>query len=654
MGQPERGYSKRMMEDNPKNKVNKSNSEGVEWSPPLWAVFTAIGVLTVLIYGHTLGYPFHLDDEIFIYESQLIRDLANLWPPAGTRYIGNLSFAINFLLGGLDTSGYHVVNISIHLLASITLYLFVRDTFKTPFIKSIVVEKRATIAASSALITAFIFAAHPLGTQAVTYITQRFASMAALFYILTFFLYLRFRLRFRLLHGGEEEGTSPGARVYYILMLFSALLGMKTKEVTFTMPLMVLLYDLIFFTGGKESLGDRLKYLTPLLLTMLIIPFSEMDSTHEITGTTEEFSRGEYLITQFSVLVTYLRLLILPVGQVLDYEYPVYSSLLEPRAGISFIFISSLFLGGLYLLKKRSILRVTGFGITWFFVTISPESSIVPLKNLIFEHRTYLPSMGAFLAFSTLLIYLKDEGYIRWTGGLDLKRFTILLLLVTVIPLGITTYKRNTVWQSWEVLWSDVVDKQPLKSRGHEYLGRAYNREGRWEEAIGELKIALELDRFNQEAHNALGNSYFNTGRFKESIPHYREALRIKPEFIWVYYNLGSAYYKVGDRERAIRTFKEALEKSPKYLEVKVALAVIYRENGDTTGAKRELREVIALKEDYPWAYLPLAAILKEEERLKEALPLFKAFIRTVPEEYRDEREYARGEVESIEGAPEK
>ena len=154
-----------------------------------------ISVITVvgfLIYSNSLNSSFQFDDKINIVDNPFIRDLGNLWPPSGRRWFGLLTFSINYTLGGLNPFGYHLVNICIHILTACSVYFFVLLTFKTPFFRNL----RDPLLPVSwlAFAGALLFATHPIQTQAITYIVQRFASLAALLFMLSINFYLLARL----------------------------------------------------------------------------------------------------------------------------------------------------------------------------------------------------------------------------------------------------------------------------------------------------------------------------------------------------------------------------------------------------------------------------------------------------------------------------
>jgi tetratricopeptide (TPR) repeat protein len=559
-----------------------------------------ITVTAFLIYSSTFSFPFHFDDTSNIVENHKLRNLKNFWPPSGTRYIGFLSFAINYHLEGLDVFGYHLVNIIIHIINGFLLWCLVIITFKTP------VMGRATInpqfESLIALTASLIFITHPVQTQAVTYIVQRFG----------------------------------------VGSLLTAVLAMKTKEITFTLPFIVLLYEFMFF-DTKVLTRKNLLYIIPFLLTVLIIPLSltgidkplgdVIGELGEAAQETEAIPRGVYLLTQFRVIATYIRLLFLPVNQNLDYAYPLYNSLFEPGVFFSFLFLLSIFGLAIYLFKRSRRTNnlyalMASFGILWFFITLSVESSVIPIRDVIFEHRLYLPSVGAVIAFGTAVFYGLDYARLR-----NLLLATSVLLFVTILPLGITAYNRNLVWKGEGTLWEDVVRKSPGKSRGHNNLGVAYSNRGLVDEAIEEYKESLKLNPKDAKAHNNLGLAYYDQGRIDEAIAVYKKAIGFKPDYPKAHNNLGLAYYKQGRMDEAIAVYKKALGFKPDYPKAHNNLGLAYYKQGRIDGAIEEYKESLKLNPNYAKAHNNLGTAYDKKGLIDKAIEEYKESLKLNPKD---------------------
>jgi len=525
---------------------------------PIFHILLII-ILGLLAYSNTLDVPFHLDDKSNIVDNYKLRDLSNFCTPSGTRWFGFLTFALNYKLHGTNVTSYHIFNLLVHILNAILVYLLVVLTFKTPCFKMSVINvgNKPTQSNLSTfqpfnylpLFIALLFLSHPIQTQAVTYITQRFASLATMFYLLSLVLYIKARLEVEV----KFKFFSTSILTFYFFSLVSAILAMMTKEISFTLPFIIILYEFCFFKfSNHEPQTMNLRkflYLLPFLFAITIIPLSligpeleiykpeilEMDEGEKIRQLQLRdvtlLPGYEYLLTQFRVIVTYIRLLFLPVSQNVDYDYPIYHSFLEPQVFLSFLFLLLIFACGIYLFYRSRYtdtdnghgLRLIAFGIFWFFITLSVESSIIPIRDVIFEHRVYLPSIGAVVAFSTAVSC--------YASRLSVTRYSLPLLLTTIIIiLSIATYQRNIVWQDEMSLWKDVVKKSPNKSRGHNNLGNAYNVKGLTDKAIEHYQIALRLKPDNANTHYNIGVLYEKIGLLDEAMEHYHTALRLNPK----------------------------------------------------------------------------------------------------------------------------
>jgi hypothetical protein len=288
-------------------------------------------------------------------------------------------------------------------------------------------------------------------------------------------LYIKWRLT------SKKAGSSFSGRslLYYVASIASAVLAMKTKEIAFTLPVVIFLYEWMFFEG---RLKKRMLYLIPFFLTMLIIPLSLIgldtplgdliSDVSQATRVDERISRWDYLLTQFAVVVTYLRFVFLPINQNLDYDYPIYNTFLTPRVYLSFLLLLAVLGLGVYLLWRsrtgNRAYRLIAFGIFWFFITLSVESSIIPLMNVIFEHRIYLPGVGFLTALTAGTFLLLTRFGQKPLPAAGMAGFAIVISVFSA-----AAYARNNVWRTETALWQDCVAKSPQKARPHNNLGLA-------------------------------------------------------------------------------------------------------------------------------------------------------------------------------------
>ena len=551
----------------------------------------------ILAYSNSFDSPFVWDEHDFLVQNPIVKNLAYFWEPSRakdldpdyyiflkTRYIGYLSFAINYQLHRFNVYGYHFFNLAIHLLNALLVYLLVFLTFDTPFLKASILKKHSNLLA---LFSALLFVSHPLHTEAVTYIFQRHASFVTLFYLAALVFYIQGRLCI-----GNQAGSHFKSVLYFIFSLLSTLLAMKTKENAFTLPMVILIYEFFFFIGGTKT---RVLRLLPWLLCLVIVPYSVPSSLVKT-----EISREAYLFTQFSVILTYIRLLFVPIHQNLDYDYPVYQSFFVPQVAFPFLFHLAVLGLGIYLFyrSKATIpdLRLTSFGVFWFFITLSVESSIIPLQMIICEYRAYLPSIGWGVALMTSLWIALEKLDSRFP---KLRRKVILSLVVVVIFFSALTFTRNAIWTDEVRMWKDVVSKSPHKARGHLNLGIALGKKGRIEEAMREFETTLKLNSGEAKAHNGLGMGYYHQGRLDDAIREYQTALAINPRDANVHINLGIVYQRKDLLDEAAREFRAALRLNPNDAGAHNNLGVILGLQGRLDEATSEFKTALEIDPDH-------------------------------------------------------
>jgi tetratricopeptide (TPR) repeat protein len=605
--------------------------------------FFLITITALLIYSNTLHSPFIFDDVWYILDNPKIRNLGNFLDMSGTRYIAFLTFALNYKLGGYNTFGYHLINVTIHIINGFLVYWLVVLTFKTPLMGRTTGNSQLKyfIALSSAL----IFISHPIHTQAVTYITQRFTSLSTLFYLLSLTLYIKARLT-------EAAASQKVKWLFYFASLLCAVLAMKTKEISFTLPLIIALYEFTFF-NNKIPRIKRFCYLFPFLLALSIIPLTyfapELGLGERGADAAEKIRRfnilqlktlswHDYLITQFRVIITYLRLLVLPMNQNADYDYPTFHSIFKPQILLSFLFLLFFFAVTVYLFVRsrrtnNDCTLLISFGILWFFITLSVESSIIPIWDVIFEHRLYLPSIGMVIAFSSAVFYGFYHAKRRLGFKISLPVATCVLLLVIAVPLSCATYKRNWVWKDAEAFWGDVVRKSPWNPRAHNNLGLAYVDQGRIYEALEEYEKALSFNPDYAEAHNNLGSLYGKRGFFNLAVRELTAALRIRPGYAEAHNNIGNVYYKQGRIDEAIEEYKEALRHKPDLAKAHNNLGLAYTVKGRIDEAIDEYRTALRLKSDYVDAYYNLGLAYADQGRTDEAIEEYILALRLRPDD---------------------
>jgi len=534
------------------------------------------GLLALCLYLNAVHGAFILDDWTYLVENPLIRDLRffrhighlqqyvagqgitlpkiDLIYNFSLRPVSYLTFALNYKLHGLEPIGYKAVNILFHVVATMLTYLFVQLLVRQLRQSTGEDDKPSCIP----LLAALLFACHPVQTQAVSYMVQRFTSIAACCYLWSLSAFIMSR----------RSASQATTLLWYTLSLGGAVTGMLSKENVFTLPLMITAVEFLCF---REAMRKRIMLLLPFLATMAIIPLTILSLTRQTTSLAasiqlvnfEKIPHLTYIFTEFRVLITYLRLLVLPLRQQLDYDYPLYDSLLAPPVITSLLCLTALAVAGVCSLYrgrtiKRSGLMLAGFGSLWFFVTLLVESGLVPTDDVIFEHRLYLPSVGVFIAASAIGVHvsalLADNA--RW------RIAAVSAVTAGFIVLSLATIRRNALWGDSLSFWQDNAAKSPNKPRVLQCLGDTYLLNGKPREAIAayEKIPQLQISPRCASVYNNLGDAYIKTGDYNRGIQMYYRAIECNPNDYSLYSNLAMKYAIRGDFGNALPLFATAVK----------------------------------------------------------------------------------------------
>jgi len=534
-----------------------------------------------LIYANSLGGPFVLDDKPKIEENP---DIRHVWPPdgwlwSGHRPVAYLSFAINYSLHGLDVWGYHVVNVLIHLAAALVLFDIVRRTLRFGDLKQRYVERADWIALGVAL----IWMAHPLQTQAVDYLIQRMESLMGLFFLLT-------------LWGFVVAQQSRRPLAGYCVSVIACALGMATKEVTVTAPVLVLTFDRVYVATDWWSIFKARKgyYLalfgTWAVLAALMLNRSATENQPVVAE--NPVTPLEYALTQPEVICHYLKLSALPVGLCLDPWWPVADTPLR-------IVPYALIILGLLGLTFWALYRYPKWGYLgwWFFLILSPTSTIVPIKDLLFEHRMYL----SLAALATLFVV---GGYeiVRRRGRLKPDAWLLAIVPAVALVLGVLTFLRNQDYQTALAVWADVVEKAPHNPRARLNYGLALDLDGRLSDALKSYQAALEIDPDYEQASEV----YLNIGvihqqlqDFPAAAENYQKALDHDPSNAKALTNYGIILIMSGKAEQALPYFEKAVELMPDSAEFQTNLGQAYKTLGQRQKAISHFRRALRLDSRY-------------------------------------------------------
>jgi tetratricopeptide (TPR) repeat protein len=614
----------------PKSKAKqqyRKTRKAYAWLLPITGLF----VLGCVAYWNSSDAPFVFDDLETIQRNGDVR-LGIQFSPSQllhTRSLLHLTFIFNNWLGGQNVLGYHIVNLVLHLLNGILIFAIALRIFRR-------ISAEETTARTYAFCAAAFFLVHPVQTESVTYVSSRSELLSTFFYLLGFGCFL----------------VTPESSIGFltgIAVLACLALGFGGKETVVTLPAAILLYDYLFVAKGEfPAILKRWRfYLSFVVVAAAASYYLLADQVAKLVGQDygPNFAPWPYFLTEQRVIVTYMRLIFLPTGLHLDYDFQPSASIREPAVLLALLFITSVILAGWKLRRTNPVFT---FSILWFFITLSPTSSIIPIQDVIFEHRLYLPLAGVCLSFPFVVDWL-----IRIATKKSTTKAVAGLAGFVLVLLTIATVLRNEVWRDEIRFFSDVVAKSPHKYRAYNDLMFAGTKNGQERQSISVARTALqEFPERRLFLLDTIGNLYLRLGQpadavtsFKSSIDEARR-LGLTPKNIpGTANNLAVAYLALSKtfqssggqmteeeagarRTQALRDAREwfqwAVEGDPANIAVLDSLVNVRRALGEASVLERELTRKLEMNPHEFGSLYALAALLSLEDRYVESLNYFQ------------------------------
>jgi len=461
-------------------------------------------VLGVLAYSNSVKGAFVWDDTGLVRDNPAIRSLSRIpgyfhqtiFEGVGQkssfyRPLQMTSYAADYFLWGLSPAGYHLTNIMFHIAAALAVFWFVWT----------ISEKRYL-----SLISAALFTVHPVHTEAVSYISGRADSMALFFMLIALVFYVRGIER-------QQFSLSAIAGISYVCALFS-------KETALFLPVIVVFYHIAL---NKKFRPENAAAMAAALVVYALLRSGAGPANNPSLLASIGFSRR--LPGTFAAYFTYLRLLILPYGQ--HMEYGAVISVPGDLKVVAGFFLTIATVWGMYALRRD---KIAFFAAGWFVLNFLPVSNIYPLNAYMAEHWMYVPSIGIFMLAASAMGALYHKKGFKPAVTVATAALIAFYLFLTV--------KQNLYWRDPVTFYNKTLFYNPRNRRMLNNLGEHYFERGRYDEAIATLQKALEISPNYASAYNNLGAVYVKTGRKQEAIDAFRRAVNIDPSFQDAKHNL--------------------------------------------------------------------------------------------------------------------
>lgn len=573
-----------------------------------------LAALILAAYANSLSGVLLFDDHRVLAHSRSVPPLSTLLTQSG-RPLLNLTLALNYAVHGAEPAGYHIVNVFIHLAAALVLFDLVRLLLRgqgdcegeSPF---------AQDATLLALVTASLWALHPVQTESVTYIVQRGESLMGLFYLATLTGLVRGAL-----------STKPLARaIWFTAAVLSCALGMKTKEVMVTAPLAALLVDRVYLASSWRDVLRRWPVHVGLFATWGLLAGSASQAVSSET-VSAGFGMGavsplDYLLSQAGVVLYYLRLAIIPYPLCLDHDWPLvrtWSGALPALLGVAALLAASVVL--FLRAPKLGLLAVL------FFLILAPTSSVMPIADIAVERRLYLP-----LAPLLLLIVLTGRLALQRAmgrGGVQAVKIAGAATAAAIVSMLVLTVCRNIDYQTEVGMWQSVIEISPANARAWNNLANALERTGRTDLAETAYRKSLEIGPL-PEARANYGTFLIHSDRVDEAVALLRQAVKAEPGFARAWSTLAVALSRAGQTDEAIAACREAIRLNPASSGAHMTLAALCERTNDVREAEQHYREARAIGDD-PQASRRLGRMLVKIGRSAEAVPLLEEAVRKTP-----------------------
>jgi len=541
-----------------------------------------------------------------------------------------MTYGLDYLIWGIDPTGYHLTNLMLHAANAAFFYLVARRLIAVAF--SMPNDEVSWHLNASAAFAALMFGIHPLRVESVAWATERRDVLSGFFFMGTIYCYLR---------SNSNSGDRAQSRKWLCAALVAYVLSLLAKATAMTLPMILVLLDCYplrrlndkFRTWWTPPQREVLREKIPFVILAIGFAIVALVGQQQASAlkSLESYTIESRLAQAFYGASFYVWKTFVPLGLSPLYELSPHFSPWDPAilaGGAATIIITV----GLYALRKR---WPAGFA-CWAYsvVTLGPVLGIVSTgPQLVAERYSYLSCLSwAVLAGGVLLHML--QGAHRKVRTLAVA---VAVTIVTAI-LAAATWRQATVWQNTSTLWNYVLRRDPNSSIAHYNLGRFLAKQGRHAEAISHYHAALAIRPDDADTHNNLGLSLAIRGETGASLEEFRKAVQVNPNYAKGFFNLGRVYARQGELEKSLDNFRQALKLSPDEAEIYLGLGNVLARQGQPDEAVATFRQAVKLNPDFAEAHIALARALaaqgkkiEAEQHYETAMRLIKSHNQTPP-----------------------
>ena len=571
-------------------------------------VFLILAIIGIAAYANSFQNDFLWDDEYLITNNTHVQapsvkhallffkdnlgkygqDNNNFYRP-----FQELSYMLDYAVWKLNPVGFHLGNLMLHLLAAFLLFLIAEQISGNQVI---------------ALISSSIYLIHPLHTEAVTYIAGRADPLMALFFLLSFYLYLRRKSA---------------------LSCLSFVCALLSKEIAIMLPVILIFYGWVF--EAAEDRKKKWQRYVPYLAIVAVyaaLRTTVLNFRHPVADIPAGVGLYERVLTSFRVFKEYFRLIILPFDLHMERVLVFSKSIFEPEVFISALILAVVIIST-FLLKKRH--KLAFFGLGWFFITIFPLSNIpFALNATLAEHWLYIPLIGASIAAGYGLVALgraiSVKGYLS-------GKITAILTICFIAYFSVLTIGQNAKWRDGETLYTYTLRYAGDSPRLHYNLGNAYRKAGQLAEAAQAYRASIAIDPTFHSSHFNLGLCYVATGNTNAAISEFKKAIELEPSHYKSYVALGLSYRDESRFDEAIAQYKKAIEIDSNYPEAYNNLGDVYFRRKMHKEAEQEFRRALAINPAYVEAWNNLGVSLVSQGRREEAVAAWNKSLQINPDQ---------------------